>query len=640
MAPYGQSEEQQKKWTYALLNDEFSPAKTDKPEAARSFHPFPRLPIELRLRIWESLFPQTRFVSVTLTEPLEARHPEGLFDLWAAGGPLYSRRNHLGNVVSGCPYKVDVAPYSQWSRDTLRYVNRETNQVYRDFYRLALPFPRVPTRRGHSRHSSRSSFGNANDEDGEDEDMQFISRVLGSLGQRTQPTEETRILRLNPDTDIVDLSVECQLHSIPGQTSELGNRLNAMEILIAFLYDAWAHDPRGVGISKLMLGRGLHDSAMQLIQPYFDCSYFGGDRDAQTVVRGKGKAAVYPEAMYGLRKYFSGFANTETHAFYSAIRIPVRYSGRHPIRGRIPGAVGDVDDMVEQWGDGRGRLRRATPLMPYPVRVGPYAGLGVDPAAAGGRKRDASSAVAAILDLDPRPFVGKDTASNLVLRRPLISSANDGAVQLPPQQLWRQDPRWNVMHWCRLLETVADIPREKTLQGVRYLAAQWPAMEKGRVPHTAGLTGAKTAVSISHREQVLAMFRRLDADRLGDLSQAGEDWLDLIINTSDVFWQEEDEAHYRHAMQGAWEFQGLLEKPNPDVPEVAGAWVFGSDALGDVFPPPPRTDGTGDENGGEDEGDGINAEDPDENQFRRRLGKLEIDMTAHRPGLMVLDLDG
>ena len=65
-------------------------------------------------------------------------------------------------------------------------------------------------------------------------------------------------LHLNPDTDIIEV--------------EAGNHVDWRRLMVAFLHDARAYDPRGVGIAHLALGRlhgephrGPYNTAMHML---------------------------------------------------------------------------------------------------------------------------------------------------------------------------------------------------------------------------------------------------------------------------------------------------------------------------------------------------------------------------------------
>jgi len=145
---------------YALFNDKFTSGTTDP--GSTTFHPFPRLPVELRLKIWAHCLPSARFLSVHLTAPhpmsvpprapneprrldytdedairRHKRRPLAKFDRGA---------NHLGRIVSGGGYSVMVPPIvgsrsaSAKAGDpggcAMQYVNREARGVYIEFYLL------------------------------------------------------------------------------------------------------------------------------------------------------------------------------------------------------------------------------------------------------------------------------------------------------------------------------------------------------------------------------------------------------------------------------------------------------------------------------------------------------------------------
>jgi hypothetical protein len=92
--------------------------------------PFPRLPPELRLHVWQLFLQQHRMIE------LELRFGNNQDkSLW------YTAPNHLGRIVSGRGYLLDIGNrgYSA-SLSPLLWVNSEARQATLHFYRVHLPF--------------------------------------------------------------------------------------------------------------------------------------------------------------------------------------------------------------------------------------------------------------------------------------------------------------------------------------------------------------------------------------------------------------------------------------------------------------------------------------------------------------------
>lgn len=103
------------------------------PYPSDSWDPFPRLPVELRLRIWQ-LFLERHHRMVCLT-----------VDCLPGNAPsqYYLGRNHLGRIVSGRDYTLRIHGKDNAATPSpLLRVNREARQVALDFYHVQLPFPR------------------------------------------------------------------------------------------------------------------------------------------------------------------------------------------------------------------------------------------------------------------------------------------------------------------------------------------------------------------------------------------------------------------------------------------------------------------------------------------------------------------
>ncbi|RWA11788.1 hypothetical protein EKO27_g3305 [Xylaria grammica] len=96
-----------------------------------SFPFFPLLPAELRVDIWQFSLQRWRLIDVNLASKENNR------DLGLDEEPCYTRRNKLGNIISGAHYQVTVKG-SQLLSKLLR-VNSEARQTALHFYRVHIP---------------------------------------------------------------------------------------------------------------------------------------------------------------------------------------------------------------------------------------------------------------------------------------------------------------------------------------------------------------------------------------------------------------------------------------------------------------------------------------------------------------------
>lgn len=160
---------------------------TPPPEPV-TFHPFPRLPKELRLQVWEDALPQERMLRVSLTPHKGRRYDR------AAAEPRYAHRNPLGNPVSGERYRAVVHGGRRPVHSKLLRVNREARAAAQRFYRVRIPvYLAGPT------HTARS------------------------------------VLYFNPEHDMLHIWADAPVR----------------DTLLDFLWDLRAYDPRGVGLRRL-----------------------------------------------------------------------------------------------------------------------------------------------------------------------------------------------------------------------------------------------------------------------------------------------------------------------------------------------------------------------------------------------------
>ena len=126
---------------FEFLNDTFA-----QPIEA-SFHLFPKLPLELRRRIWKFSLPQQRLLKVTVAAAELAYGSASQHRDNESNGPSfvpYQSENYLGNIVSGADYHLRLGSTNTYS--PLLHVNHETNAVVRRVYRVHVPITqRVPS---------------------------------------------------------------------------------------------------------------------------------------------------------------------------------------------------------------------------------------------------------------------------------------------------------------------------------------------------------------------------------------------------------------------------------------------------------------------------------------------------------------
>ncbi|KAK8023901.1 hypothetical protein PG993_011967 [Apiospora rasikravindrae] len=245
---------------YRILNDVNANKYTS---SCSSFPQFSQLPLELRLKIWTFCFPTNRFISILITRPVsrlrqqnrEAKQPQQ---------QLFTAQNHLGNLISGDPYHLTVSQFRPWASSLLS-VSREARQAFVAFYRVSVHLT----------------------------------------------PDEPSLLRLNPDTDILEI--------------QLAQAYARVDALVAFFHDLVASDPRGVGIAHLAMGRNMNDIVHLC------------DQDPST---------LHPSAAQSLKRLLSRSIRT----FYACI---------------APGT--DARNMLGllSWPCGPIHQNRSTPLMPH-----------------------------------------------------------------------------------------------------------------------------------------------------------------------------------------------------------------------------------------------------------------------------------
>lgn len=165
-----------------------------------TFTCFPRLPAELRLQIWRYCLPHNgRFLSLYTVSPW----PTHTIITPEEKKTFYTKRNNLGNIISNCPYIIQVSDdYHEWFL-TMLLINREASHVLVSRYRLQM--------------DAKTASGGIK-------------------------------LYIDPETDIVEIFRNDQNHHCP-----------EIDAVVALLHDTVANDPRGLGISHLALGSDCND---------------------------------------------------------------------------------------------------------------------------------------------------------------------------------------------------------------------------------------------------------------------------------------------------------------------------------------------------------------------------------------------
>jgi len=115
-----------------LFNDTHFGPRSSKD---KSWTPFSHLPTELRLHIWQLFVQQHRLIEVDISTPFYRNDPE-------QPARYYTDCNHLGNVVSGRGYELEIRGPGGYAAalSPLFGVNHEARQVALNFYRVRLPF--------------------------------------------------------------------------------------------------------------------------------------------------------------------------------------------------------------------------------------------------------------------------------------------------------------------------------------------------------------------------------------------------------------------------------------------------------------------------------------------------------------------
>ncbi|KAK8037931.1 hypothetical protein PG994_014698 [Apiospora phragmitis] len=180
-------------FTRRIFNDKHRHSRPDEPEA--TFLLFPRLPPEIRVKVFQSFLERHRIIQVRLS----LSSANGGSGETGDGTTPYTTHNDLGNVVSGDTYRICASKYL--ARSELFSVNQEARDVARRFYRVKVPCYLYPTQ--------------------------------GSIFPFPKP--DTTFL-YNPEFDILHIQY-----------------FSTLQLLVDFVHDVRAHDCKGIGIKNLAL---------------------------------------------------------------------------------------------------------------------------------------------------------------------------------------------------------------------------------------------------------------------------------------------------------------------------------------------------------------------------------------------------
>lgn len=219
------SEPPPKRGPVRLYNDVYF--RTSDPEPCGTLEPwapFPRLPPELRLHVWFLALRKYRLIEVHISATSSQDSSK-----------LYTDRNHLGRVVSGRHYNLQMRGGSHVrTLSPLLWVNREAREATLAFYRVHLPLPRVkhyaapmlymppPSMQRHEQHALPTP--------NQSHEHRFVIPPPPPRRNRSG----NRVLYLSPEFDVLSVN--------PGRDSNVG-----ITLLPDLLHDIKSYDPRGQG---------------------------------------------------------------------------------------------------------------------------------------------------------------------------------------------------------------------------------------------------------------------------------------------------------------------------------------------------------------------------------------------------------
>lgn len=186
------------------------------------FHVFPRLPPELRSQIWGHRLQVQRLLVVKFVR--RARYSEQRQEY--PQGPEPDRVNPLGRSVASWPSEFTID--GSLPADPLLLVNHEARSIALDFYRV--------------HHRVRIPF-----------DVHGAVTGGGSVNN-------IRTFNFNPEHDILHLKLSTPY--------PYDHHLSGIDVA-AFLHNAAAYDPKGVGVRNLALGPSIDVYFLSMLQPSY-----------------------------------------------------------------------------------------------------------------------------------------------------------------------------------------------------------------------------------------------------------------------------------------------------------------------------------------------------------------------------------
>jgi hypothetical protein len=188
-----------------LFNEDFC-VRSD-----RRFHLFSRLPIELRLKIWDTFLEENRILHIDIQaidisdeadydseQDFDPEEDSGSEQDSQVIADFYTEKNHLGNIRSGMLYSLSLGDYHRES--PLLQVNSEARAAALAFYRVHLP---------------------------------------------CWPAGDSPILYYNPEFDPLHVEI-----------TDSKRRKTPPELLADVFHDCIAYDPKGYRVLNLIVGDG------------------------------------------------------------------------------------------------------------------------------------------------------------------------------------------------------------------------------------------------------------------------------------------------------------------------------------------------------------------------------------------------
>ncbi|KAK8002986.1 hypothetical protein PG989_002705 [Apiospora arundinis] len=303
-------------FTRRIFNGKETSGHTEPNGLETAFLLFPRLPPEIRVKIFQSFLERHRIIQVRLS----LSSPNAGSGETGDGVPPYTTHNELGNLVSGDTYRICASKYLAPSE--LFFVNHEARDVARRFYRVKVPCYLYPTQ--------------------------------GSIFPFPKP--DTTFL-YNPEFDILHIQY-----------------FSTLQLLVDFVHDVRAHDCKGVGILNLALhidwdnyteevirGPGktaFSETLESLASMWFELTVYAGARVNQVpAVSGEPSSSPNPDFHYNRSvPLYSG-----SKSFDRLARDPrdIDPDLKHICRGRIDSGFHKSywDSLVKSFG-----VQRTTPI--------------------------------------------------------------------------------------------------------------------------------------------------------------------------------------------------------------------------------------------------------------------------------------